>query len=76
MTSSTLRASIQARLLELRQEYQDGMAKTSELERQQTHLNQMMLRISGAIQALEEALADNSGQAPAAEPAPASDGAS
>lgn len=75
MTASTLRASIQARLLELRQEYQDGMAKTSELERQRTHLNQVMLRISGAIQALEEAL-DDDGQAPAAGPPPAGDGAS
>jgi hypothetical protein len=75
VTEPTLRASIQARLLELRREYQDGVAKTSELERQQTHLKQVMLRISGAIQALEEAL-DSEGQAPAAGLPPAGDGAS
>jgi hypothetical protein len=75
MTESALRASIQARLLELRREYQDGVAKTNELERQQAHLKQVMLRISGAIQALEEAL-DDDGQAPAAGLPPAGDGAS
>jgi prefoldin subunit 5 len=45
---------LQARLEELRQEYQAGQALTADLEAQLASLRSSMLRISGAIQVLEE----------------------
>ena len=66
---ASLRTAVQARLQELRLEYSSGNAKARELERQQAQLNEVMLRISGAIQVLEETLAEVDGQAPTADPA-------
>ncbi|MBU6349446.1 MAG: hypothetical protein KGS73_04770 [Chloroflexi bacterium] len=47
---------LQKRLAELKQEYRAGQLQMSELETQQTRLRETMLRISGAIQVLEEVL--------------------
>ncbi|WP_263247400.1 hypothetical protein [Saccharopolyspora rosea] len=47
-----------ARLDELKQEYQRGDARLQALVRQETSLREMMLRIEGAIQVLEELLLD------------------
>ena len=58
MMDASLRAAVQARLQALRSEYSSGNAKARELERQQAQLNEVMLRISGAIQVLEETLAE------------------
>ena len=44
------------RLEELRQEFTTGQEQLQALERQQANLRQTMLRISGAIQVLEEML--------------------
>ena len=62
MMESSLRSTLQARLLELRQEYDNGATKARELERQQAQLTEVMLRISGAIQVLEETLASGQSQ--------------
>jgi predicted nuclease with TOPRIM domain len=55
----TLREQLQARLEELRKEFETGQARLRELEMQQMQLRETLLRISGAIQVLEETLAQN-----------------
>lgn len=47
---------IESRLEELRQEYTRGQARFQEAEMQQAGLRETLLRISGAIQVLEEVL--------------------
>ena len=59
-----MREQLEARLEELKGEYETGQARLRELEAQGARLRETMLRISGAIQVLEEALA---GQADAGE---------
>ena len=49
---------IQARLEALKQELETGQAELRKVEMQRTYLHETMLRISGAIQALEELLAE------------------
>jgi hypothetical protein len=58
----SMREQLQRRLAELRQEYEAGKAKSRELERQRMELHETMLRISGAIQVLEEELAPSAAQ--------------
>ena len=53
-----MRNRLQTRLEELKKEFATGQTHFQELERQQMNLRQTMLRISGAIQVLEELLAD------------------
>lgn len=47
---------IDQRLSRLRAEYSAGLEKLKELEEQKTQLNKTLLRISGAIQELEDIL--------------------
>lgn len=49
---------IRARLAELRSEFARGQERLAELEAQEASLRQTMLRISGAIQVLEEMLGE------------------
>jgi predicted nuclease with TOPRIM domain len=53
-----MREQLQARLEELKREFETGQARLRELETQEARLRETMLRISGAIQVLEEALAE------------------
>ncbi len=52
-----MREQLQTRLAELRREFETGQTKLKELEQQQAYLRETLLRISGAIQILEELLA-------------------
>jgi predicted nuclease with TOPRIM domain len=53
-----MREQLQARIETLRREFEVGQTRLQELERQQVHLRETLLRISGAIQVLEEMLAE------------------
>ncbi len=53
-----MRDRLQTRLGELKKEFATGQVRLQELEKQQMSLRETMLRISGAIQVLEELLAD------------------
>jgi hypothetical protein len=51
-----MREQLQARLAQLKAEYESGQHLLAELEQKQRTLRDTMLRISGAIQVLEEEL--------------------
>lgn len=51
-----MREKLQQRLDGLKKEFAAGRSKANELEQQQATLHQTLLRISGAIQVLEEEL--------------------
>lgn len=53
--------TIHERLEELRGEFTRGQAQMKALEQRQTELRDTLLRISGAIQVLEELLAQDNG---------------
>ncbi|HEX2092105.1 MAG TPA: hypothetical protein VHG28_06865 [Longimicrobiaceae bacterium] len=52
-----MQETIESRLEELKQEYARGQTRLREVEAQQAALRETLLRISGAIQVLEEVLA-------------------
>ncbi len=52
-----MREQAEARLKELRAEFEAGQARLDELEREATRLRETLLRISGAAQVLHELLA-------------------
>ena len=54
----TMREKIQARLTELRGELEAGEAELARVEQQRTYLRETLLRISGAVQVMEELLAE------------------
>ena len=53
-----MREHMQARLEMLRKELEKGQVELQKVENQRTYLREMVLRISGAIQVLEELLAE------------------
>ena len=53
-----MREKIEARLCELREELEVGRGMLAELDARRSNLNSSMLRIGGAVQALEELLRD------------------
>jgi predicted nuclease with TOPRIM domain len=62
MTKSVkMKSELNARLKELKEEYQKGQERLIALEQETANLNKTMLRISGAIQVLEELIGDTSG---------------
>ena len=50
---------LQKRLEELKKDFETGQTRLRELETEQAYVRETMLRISGAIQVLEEALRNN-----------------
>ena len=58
-----MREQLQARLDELKQEFETGQQRLADLDNQAGQLRQTLLRISGAIQVLEEMLAAEEGGA-------------
>ena len=54
-----MQQQIQSRIAVLKSEFETGQAKLQELEMQQSRIRETLLRISGAIQVLEEMLASN-----------------
>ena len=51
-----MQQQIQARLEELKKELETGQAQLQQVEMQRTYLHETVLRISGAVQVLEELL--------------------
>jgi predicted nuclease with TOPRIM domain len=63
--AKTMREQLQARLELLKAELTAGQIKLRELELQQLRLREVLLRLRGGIQVLEELLGQAKGQAPA-----------
>ncbi|MFM2119497.1 MAG: hypothetical protein RL722_965 [Pseudomonadota bacterium] len=61
-----MRDKLTARLDLLRAEYANGQQTLHELERQATEVRETLLRISGAVQVLQEALSEEAGPDPEA----------
>jgi hypothetical protein len=59
-----MRQEIEARLNELKGEYDKGQTRLHQLEYQLTSLRETMLRISGAVLALEELLSPSASVTP------------
>lgn len=59
-----MRESLQSRLQELKEEFKIGQSKLLDAERHQLGLRETLLRISGAIQVLEELLEHDSAEGP------------
>lgn len=53
-----MKEKLEKRLAELKQEYESGKKMILELETKQSNLRDTLLRISGAMQILEEALSE------------------
>ena len=71
-----MKAIIEARLTQLQSEYQQGETQLRALLQQEAMLREMLLRMSGAIQVLEEVLKEERPErsAPAAKSEPSHDG--
>ena len=65
-----MKESLAARLADLREQFTAGQNVMTELNRKQEELRSTLLRISGAIQVLEELLAEASAPAPASPDGP------
>jgi len=63
-----MRAQLQARLTELTRDHQLGQGRLAELDREQAALRETLLRISGAMQVLEELLGTASTNGQQADP--------
>ena len=57
-----MKEQLQQRLKDLHSEFESGQKALADLEHQQANLSSSLLRISGAIQVLEEELAKDGGQ--------------
>ena len=59
-----MRTKLEARLAELKNEYQKGQERLAVLEQEKMSVQQSVLRISGAIQVLEELLQSTDSKEP------------
>ena len=57
-----MQEQLKKRLEELKKEYETGQARLRELEAETNHVGETMLRISGAIQVIQEMLNDSNDQ--------------
>ncbi len=57
-----MRDQLERRLTELKAEFESGQKALAELEAKQANLRNTLLRISGAIQVLEEELVKSAGE--------------
>lgn len=62
-----MKEQLQNRLAELKAEFESGQQRLAEVENQAASLRQTLLRISGAIQVLEEILSEPEGGEPGTE---------
>lgn len=53
-----MREQLDRRLAELKSEFETGQARLRDLNQQQAHIQETLLRISGAIQVLEELIGE------------------
>ena len=58
-----MKERLEKRVVELKSEYEAGQKMLADLEKKQTELEATMLRISGAIQVIEEMLAQEQKEA-------------
>ncbi len=63
-----MKQQLEQRLKELRSEFESGQKTLADLEVKQMNLRNTLLRISGAIQVLEEELAKENGQEKTGQP--------
>ncbi len=61
-----MKERIEARIAKLREELESGKKLLADLDARRAEVERTMLRISGAVQALEELLQQNDGEASAA----------
>ena len=67
-----MQEQLQRRLEELKKEYEAGQSRLRELETETGYVRETMLRISGAIQVIQELLEKDKQQVEASEPVQAS----
>jgi predicted nuclease with TOPRIM domain len=63
-----MKEQLEERLKELKAEYETGQARLRELETETNYVRETMLRISGAIQVMQELLEKDQPQAESAKP--------
>jgi predicted nuclease with TOPRIM domain len=63
-----MKEQLEQRLKELRAEYETGHARLRELETESAYVRETLLRITGAIQVLQEMLGEEKPQDKVAEP--------
>jgi predicted nuclease with TOPRIM domain len=61
---------VQDRLASLKKEFETGQARLRQLEAEQSYLRETMLRISGAIQVLQEIMGETNQEKQTADAAP------
>ena len=69
MGKDAMQQQIQERLAALRKDFEAGQARLKQMETEQAYLRETLLRISGAIQVLQEIVEQDPARRPAESPA-------